>query len=275
MSFATWIKFEITTPDKPEVVSMAARLKFRDADLVTGKLVRIWGWADLNSVDGSHLPITRAFIDRLVSCRGFAAALEAVGWLSGPDGDISFTNFDRHNGDSAKKRAVETRKKQRQREGRKGAVKGDGSPPEPGTGTGTNVPPDPGQKDGQEGGLEEELELENKGINNPAGGREIGQEAIRIVSHYPRREKMNAALEIVAYQLRQGEDAEAMLAGTKAASEVIRGNPAYGYFPSAESFFRDKRWADDPATLIRNATRANAGVSDDAVSAALGGRADE
>lgn len=146
---------ETTTPDKPEVVAMAVRLKMKDQDTVTGKLVRLWAWADQNSVDGHAVGVTRAFVDRLVACQGFAAALEAVGWLAGPDGAIDFPGFDRHNGDSAKKRAGEARKKQHQRHGKKG----------------TNVP----LAAGQTGGPEEEIEFreresvrEAQGISNPA-----------------------------------------------------------------------------------------------------------
>lgn len=146
MSFAPWIKVEVTTPDKPEVVAMQTRLGLKDHDTVVGKLVRLWAWADANSVDGQAVKITRAWIDGYVRLKGFAAALEAEDWLSGPDGAITFPNFERHNGDSAKKRAVETRKKQNQRAGGKGG--GDKGPP----GKGTNVPVASGQK----GGLEEE-----------------------------------------------------------------------------------------------------------------------
>jgi hypothetical protein len=151
MSFSPWIKIETTLPDKPEVIAMAARLRMKDPDTVTGKLVRIWVWADANSIDGHQLAITPAFIDRLTACKGFAAAMEAVGWLViGGDGLLSFPGFDRHNGDSAKKRATEARKKQKQRGGKD-------------CDTGTNVPPPPGQT----GGPEEEIEL---GERERAGG---------------------------------------------------------------------------------------------------------
>lgn len=139
MSFAPWIKIEITTPDKPEVVAMAARLRMKDPDTVTGKLVRLWCWADANSVDGHDLAITREFIDRLTYCRGFAAAMESVGWLVEQGGLLSFPRFDRHNGDSAKKRASEARKKQRQRAG---------------DGSGKNVPTPAGQNRGPEEEIE-------------------------------------------------------------------------------------------------------------------------
>jgi hypothetical protein len=112
-----WIKVEVATPDKPEVVAMATALR-KDQDAVFGKVFRVWAWADTNSVDGSAVGVTEAFIDRLTACRGFAKAMRAAGWLSGADGALIFPGFARHNGQTAKARALENRKKiaQRQRE---------------------------------------------------------------------------------------------------------------------------------------------------------------
>lgn len=114
-----WIKFEHTTPDKPEVVRMAASLHLSQ-DAVVGKLLRVWIWADQNSVAGTALGITDAFIDRLTGKRGFSTAMRDAGWLSGDDGGLVFSNFERNNGASAKARAMDNRKKasQRQREKR-------------------------------------------------------------------------------------------------------------------------------------------------------------
>jgi hypothetical protein len=142
-----WIKIEITTPDKPEVVAMATHLRV-DQDAVVGKLLRLWGWANLNSENGEALPITEAFVDRLTNQRRFASALRHVGWLTGTDGALCFVNFDRHNGSSAKARAMENRKKASQRQRDK---------------TGTNVPMAsghlPGPKPGPE--IEEEIEIQS------------------------------------------------------------------------------------------------------------------
>ena len=104
-----WIKIEITTPDKPEVIAIASALRM-DQDAVVGKLVRLWGWADLNSIDGNSLSITEAFIDRISQKKGFAQALRKVGWLEGKDGEISFPDFSRHNGKTAKQRGETNRR---------------------------------------------------------------------------------------------------------------------------------------------------------------------
>jgi 5-methylcytosine-specific restriction endonuclease McrA len=104
-----WIKIEHTTTDKPEVIKMAAILKI-DQDAVTGKLLRLWIWADQNSVDGADVMVTHAFIDRLTDRKGFAAAMVSVGWLSGEDGELRLPNFERHNGKTAKSRSETARR---------------------------------------------------------------------------------------------------------------------------------------------------------------------
>lgn len=104
-----WIKIELTLPDKPEVIRMAFQLKI-DQDAVAGKLFRVWSWADQNSVDGNGIPVTEAFLNRLTDCKRFTVAMRAVGWLEGEDGLLSFPNFGRHNGRTAKERAQTNRR---------------------------------------------------------------------------------------------------------------------------------------------------------------------
>lgn len=104
-----WIKVEHTMPDKPEVVTLATILNI-DQDAVAGKLLRLWIWADANSVSGNDLSVTSSFLDRLTLCPGFAAGLVKVGWLSGRDGRLMIPNFDRHNGQTSKNRATTNRR---------------------------------------------------------------------------------------------------------------------------------------------------------------------
>lgn len=128
----SWIKIEVVLPDKQEVIAMARMLKFKDTDMVVGKLIRLWAWADLQTVDGDCVMCTDDFIDRTVFCKGFAKALRSVGWLTGEDGALGFPNFERHNGETAKARAESARRMAKSREaggqqngngkGRKGAT---------------------------------------------------------------------------------------------------------------------------------------------------------
>ena len=113
-----WIKIEVILPDKQEVVAMARLLRMKDTDTVVGKLIRLWAWADQQTVDGDCVGITCAYIDRLTFCKGFARALMSVGWMMGEDGALQFSNFTRHNGETAKARAESARRMAKSREGK-------------------------------------------------------------------------------------------------------------------------------------------------------------
>jgi len=103
-----WIKIQNVTPDKPEVFHVAEDLGI-DPDAVVGKLVRIWIWADQQTYDGNARSVTLALLDRVAGVTGFAKAMQDCGWLV-PAGDgkrgFIFPHFERHNGKSAKRRAL-------------------------------------------------------------------------------------------------------------------------------------------------------------------------
>lgn len=100
-----WIKVDHTTPHKPEVLRLA-RILGVGLDDALGKVVRFWIWLDQISVDGVVDALVDADVDAVVSHIGFARALQSVGWLviDEDGGVVSVPNFDRHNGESAKKR---------------------------------------------------------------------------------------------------------------------------------------------------------------------------
>ena len=104
-----WIKIEHWTPDKPEVFRMAELLDM-DPDAVTGKLIRIWIWADQQTITGDARSVTRASLDRLTQRHGFADAMLKCGWLEETEGGFHFVNFDRHNGETAKTRALNAKR---------------------------------------------------------------------------------------------------------------------------------------------------------------------
>lgn len=111
-----WIKIAHDLPDKEEIDLLAAALKI-DHDAVIGKLIRFWIWADIQTVDPSAVRVTDAFIDRLTHCPGFAAALLKAGWMVRRNGRVSLPNFDRHNGQTAKSRAMTKDRVERHRNG--------------------------------------------------------------------------------------------------------------------------------------------------------------
>lgn len=98
-----WIKFEVATSDKPEVWVIADVLQI-DPDAVVGKLLRVWAWFDQHTVDGNAPSVTSVLLDRLVGVTGFCNAMEKAGWLERKGNAIGVTGFDKHNGESAKKR---------------------------------------------------------------------------------------------------------------------------------------------------------------------------
>lgn len=106
-----WVKVEHVTPDKPEVWRMADILSI-DADAVVGKLLRVWIWADQQTVSGHAASVTKSLLNRVAGVTGFAEAMLQVGWLSESEAGVEFTNFCRHNGQTAKTRALSKNRKQ-------------------------------------------------------------------------------------------------------------------------------------------------------------------
>lgn len=116
-----WIKLENVTPDKPEVLAMAEILGI-DQDAVLGKLVRLWIWADEQTFSGyatrDGVSVTKTFIDRCTCVTGFAHAMQTVGWLVTLESGLAFPNFDRHNGKTAKARALTAKRMKKLRDAR-------------------------------------------------------------------------------------------------------------------------------------------------------------
>jgi hypothetical protein len=99
-----WIKVRFDLLDDPAVIEMSSILDMEDFAVI-GRLVKIWTWADKHTISGNAMSVTEKFLNRYVCCEMFTNALRKVGWLSGEDGALSFPNFDRHNGKTAKNRA--------------------------------------------------------------------------------------------------------------------------------------------------------------------------
>ena len=100
-----WIKLQKDTPDKPEVLAISSRMNL-DPDAVVGKLVRIWSWFDTHTIDGNANSVTFSLLDRLAGITGFAEQMTFVGWLDQKGHVLTLPNFEYHNGETAKKRAL-------------------------------------------------------------------------------------------------------------------------------------------------------------------------
>lgn len=100
-----WIKLETHIFDKLEVFTIAEDLGI-DADAVVGKLCRIWSWFDLNTVDGVTPGVTESLLDRYCGIAGFCKSMIKVGWMGKNDAGLFLPNYDRHNSQTAKDRAL-------------------------------------------------------------------------------------------------------------------------------------------------------------------------
>lgn len=101
-----WLKFEANTPEKPEVLAITIAMGWDDPDLTVGKLMRVWRWFDQQTVNGNAPSVTAALLDRLLGVSGLCQAMANVGWLVIDDHGLTLPNFDRHNGKTAKDRAL-------------------------------------------------------------------------------------------------------------------------------------------------------------------------
>jgi hypothetical protein len=109
-----FIKVEKATSRKPEVFGIASKLKI-SLDAAFGACFRFWCWCDDQTTDG-HIPnVTVALLDETMGVPGFADALISVDWLRARSGSLEVPNFDRHLSQSAKKRALDSKRKQDKR----------------------------------------------------------------------------------------------------------------------------------------------------------------
>lgn len=114
-----WIKMKATLPDSPEVAYIAMKTKL-DADSVVGKLMRLWVWTDTHCTeDGRAVGITSKWINDFVHAKGFSEAMtdEPCGWLEIDEHGVTFVNYSAHNGNTAKTRSINQKRKQEYRSG--------------------------------------------------------------------------------------------------------------------------------------------------------------
>jgi hypothetical protein len=128
-----WIKLETATLNKPEVLEAAELLNITRREAV-GLFADYFAWLDQHLVDDDVVPVnqgqnrdkcpgvvpmvSRRSVENILACPGFAAVLEAINWAKFDDRARTLTviNYERHNGKTAKTRALEQRKKALQRD---------------------------------------------------------------------------------------------------------------------------------------------------------------
>lgn len=107
-----WIKMTTNLHENSHVQDIAEMLCLDELHVV-GMLWRLWSWADSQTTSGNSVNTTEYRINKLVSCDGFCKALRHTGWLSGEDKALNFTNFDVHNGTTAKKRCQNAKRQEK------------------------------------------------------------------------------------------------------------------------------------------------------------------
>ena len=111
----SWLKVEIATPEKPEILKMSEILGI-DPDAVFGKLFRVWSWFDEHTTDGHAPTVTMMHLDRKVGVENFCAAMIETKWMKRTEKQISIPNFTRHHTKPSKDRALANLRKQAQRQ---------------------------------------------------------------------------------------------------------------------------------------------------------------
>lgn len=118
---ADWIKMRVNLRDDPAVISVAISLGIEE-DTVVGKLHRLWSWADQHAKEGVAT-VSPQWLDRYLGAPNFCERLSEVGWMKIENDKVSFPNFDRHNGKSAKTRLYSAERKRVSRKCHKNVTK--------------------------------------------------------------------------------------------------------------------------------------------------------
>ena len=105
-----WIKMRGNLWDDPRVSALVDATDSSEAAVV-GALYWLWASADQHSEDGVMPGLSVRQIDRKTGVPGFAAALETIGWIEVLDAGIRIVRFDEHNGQSAKRRGEDAKRK--------------------------------------------------------------------------------------------------------------------------------------------------------------------
>lgn len=104
-----WIKMRTNLSRTPEVFQIAGETGL-DRFAVVGRLHEIWSWFDEMTEDGNAAGVTFVTVNSLVGNDNFAQAMHNVGWLDENDGVLIAPHFDKHNGQTARKRANTARR---------------------------------------------------------------------------------------------------------------------------------------------------------------------
>jgi hypothetical protein len=200
--------------------------------LVIGALHKFWCAMQERSTDGKLTGLDTGDIDCLVGVWGFSEALMAVGWLEkDEDGSLQVHDWEAHNSESAKKRAVTLKRVTRHREVKR-------------SGNGESVTKS----------LPEKRRVEEKSPPTPRKRGSVGDVPPEFESEfwpaYPRREAKAAAKRAYLRHVRDGELPHIVAWLDRAKQSEQWQDP--NKIPHPATFLNDRRWdADPPPAPIR------------------------
>lgn len=216
-----WIKVRHDLATSPKVVRISSALK-ADRLRTVGGLVSAWCLFDVHSVDGTMEGYTPDTLDELIGWPGFSRAMIAVGWLLESSEGLELPRFTTHNGQSAKRRALDA---ERKRLGRLSAFEADR------------------MRTREEKSREEE-------IQNPGGGDAGSSDRLTVLPNsqaprWSRAEGLFLPASAIAGLRKAFPDAdlEAMLAGWDAWRQGEDGMRARNPMGSIESWIRNRSGA--------------------------------
>lgn len=102
-----WIPYDVCLPQKPEVLELVDATGL-PVDQVVGRLLMLWGWASLNSSDGTARMSVRLLGRICGGDESFWQEVEKVGWLviDADNGTVAIPGWERRFSKSAKSRAL-------------------------------------------------------------------------------------------------------------------------------------------------------------------------
>lgn len=105
-----WIQLDINLYEKPEVQEIID-LTDTTIEQVVYRLFRLWGWASLNTTDGTLTGSEGTLIRMFGGDKAFWEAVQSVGWIKFTTKKIHITSWDKRFSKGAKARIMDNRSK--------------------------------------------------------------------------------------------------------------------------------------------------------------------